>query len=143
VVDHRSTNFAQELKAACPNGIDVYFENVGGAVWDAVFPLLNKFARVPVCGLVAHYNDEGARTGADRLPALMGAVLSKSLMIRGFIQTEFVEDQQDQFAKEMADWVASGKVRYKEDIVKGLEQAPDAFAGLLEGRNFGKLIVQL
>lgn len=85
VVDHRADNFAEQLKVACPGGIDVYFENVGGPVWDAVFPLLNEFARVPVCGLIAQYNIP-ADSGADRLPALMQQVLHRSLTIRGFIQ---------------------------------------------------------
>ncbi|MCB8821831.1 NADP-dependent oxidoreductase [Microvirga rosea] len=141
-IDHRSPTFAEELRAACPNGIDVYFENVGGAVWDAVFPLLNPFARIPVCGLVAQYNSTGPFEGPDRLPILMRDILTKSLLIRGFIQREFV-DQRPAFYRDMAQWIADGRVRYKEDIVQGLESAPDAFIGLLEGRNFGKLIVQV
>jgi NADPH-dependent curcumin reductase CurA len=140
-IDHRAPDFAEQLRAACPQGIDVYFENVGGAVWDAVFPLLNEFARVPVCGLVSQYN--GARSDApDRLPTLMREVLSRSLTIRGFIQREFAAHRPD-FLREMATWVAEGKVRYREDVVEGLESAPEAFAGLLEGRNFGKLLVRV
>ncbi|MBC9177117.1 NADP-dependent oxidoreductase [Pseudoroseomonas ludipueritiae] len=140
-IDHRAPDFAEQLAAACPDGIDVYFENVGGPVWDAVFPLLNEFARVPVCGLVSQYN--GANTsGADRLPGLMREVLSRSLTIRGFIQREFAAHRPD-FLREMSAWVAEGKVRYREDVVEGLEKAPEAFAGLLEGRNFGKLLVRV
>ncbi|SCM75246.1 putative conserved oxidoreductase, Zn-dependent and NAD(P)-binding [uncultured Pleomorphomonas sp.] len=143
VVDHRAGNLAEQLADACPDGIDVYFENVGGAVWDAVFPLLNEFARIPVCGLIAHYNDEGtALSGPDRLPGLMRAILTKSLTIRGFIQREFA-DQRPAFYREAAEWLALGKLRYKEDIVDGLENAPDAFIGLLKGRNFGKLVVRV
>ncbi|UVK54693.1 NADP-dependent oxidoreductase [Mesorhizobium sp. AR02] len=141
VVDHRADDFAEQLKAACPDGIDVYFENVGGAVWDAVFPLLNEFARVPVCGLIAQYNTI-ATSGTDRLPTLMQQVLHRSLTIRGFIQREFV-DQRPAFYGEMAGWIASGQVRYREDIVDGLENAPQAFLGLLDGKNFGKLIVRV
>jgi len=141
-LDHRSPTFAEDLRAACPNGIDVYFENVGGKVWDAVFPLLNTFARIPVCGLVAQYNSTGPFEGPDRLPVLMRDVLTKSLTIRGFIQREFHEHR-PAFYKDMAQWIAEGRVRYKEDIVQGLENAPEAFIGLLEGRNFGKLIVQV
>ncbi|TIN30290.1 MAG: NADP-dependent oxidoreductase [Mesorhizobium sp.] len=141
VVDHRADDFAEQLKAACPDGIDIYFENVGGHVWDAVFPLLNEFARVPVCGLIAQYNAI-ADAGIDRLPTLMQQVLHRSLTIRGFIQREFV-DQRPAFYREMADWIASGQVRYREDIVDGLENAPQAFLGLLEGRNFGKLVVRV
>ena len=141
-IDHRSQNFAQELAAACPKGIDVYFENVGGKVFDAVFPLLNQFARVPVCGLIAQYNQSGPFEGADRLPLVMRDVLSKSLTIRGFIQRDFA-DQRPTFYHDMAKWIADGQVRYREDIVEGLENAPEAFISLLEGGNFGKLIVKL
>ncbi|UZF94663.1 NADP-dependent oxidoreductase [Bosea sp. NBC_00550] len=143
VIDHRDPDMAGKLAAACPDGIDVYFENVGGHVWDAVFPLLNTFARIPVCGLVAQYNASGDFPGPDRLPVLMRQVLSKSLTIRGFIQREFAAAQAPTFRQEMARWIADGAVKYKEDIVQGLENAPEAFIGLLEGRNFGKLIVKL
>ncbi|MBS1164056.1 MAG: NADP-dependent oxidoreductase [Proteobacteria bacterium] len=143
VVDHRAPDFARQLAAVCPDGIDVYFENVGGAVWDAVFPLLNPFARIPVCGLIAHYNDAPDQpTGPDRLPSVMRDVLSKSLTIRGFIQREFA-DQRPEFYRQAAEWIAEGKLRYKEDIVDGLENAPAAFIDLLRGRNFGKLIVRV
>ncbi len=141
VVDHRSPRLADELAEACPKGIDVYFENVGGKVWDAVFPLLNGFARIPVCGLVAQYNSTGDFPGPDRLPVVMRQVLSKSLTIRGFIQTEFAA-QRPAFHAQMTRWIAEGAVKYKEDFVEGLEQAPEAFIGLLEGRNFGKLIIK-
>ena len=92
-LDHYQPDFAEALKAACPSGIDVYFENVGGKVFEAVFPLLNQFARVPVCGLVAQYNSTGTFEGPDRLPILMRDVLSKSLTIRGFIQRDFSEQR--------------------------------------------------
>jgi NADPH-dependent curcumin reductase CurA len=141
-IDHRSPTFSEDLRAACPDGIDVYFENVGGAVWDAVFPLLNTFARILVCGLIAQYNATGPFEGPDRLPILMRDVLTKSLTIRGFIQREFT-DQRPAFYRDMVEWIADGRVKYKEDIVQGLENAPEAFFGLLEGRNFGKLIVQV
>lgn len=143
VIDHRAPDLAAQLAAACPGGIDVYFENVGGKVWDAVFPLLNTFARIPVCGLVAQYNSTGDFEGPDRLPVVMRQVLSKSLTIRGFIQREFVAEQRPAFDREMPRWIAEGALKYKEDIVDGLAQAPEAFIGLLEGRNFGKLIVKL
>lgn len=143
VVDHRAPHFAADLQAACPDGIDVYFENVGGHVWDAVFPLLNTFARVPVCGLIAQYNDgPDARSGPDRLPAVMREVLSKSLTLRGFIQREFA-DQRAAFQNDVAAWIRDGRIRYREDIVDGLENAPEAFIGLLQGRNFGKLVIRV
>jgi NADPH-dependent curcumin reductase CurA len=142
VIDHGAPDFVEKLAAACPDGIDVYFENVGGKVWDAVFPLLNTFARIPVCGLVAQYNSEGDFEGPDRLPVVMRQVLSKSLTIRGFIQREFVA-QRPAFEQEMPRWIADGALKYKEDIVEGLANAPEAFIGLLEGKNFGKLIVKI
>ncbi len=142
VADHRAPDFPEQLRAACPDGIDVYFENVGGAVWDAVLPLLNTFARVPVCGLVAQYNSTGPGAGPDRLPPMMRAVLSRSLNVRGFIQREFA-DQRPAFHAAMTEWLRNGQVKYREDIVEGLAQAPDAFIGLLDGRNFGKLLVRV
>lgn len=143
VVDHHAPDFAAQLAAACAEGIDIYFENVGGRVWDAVFPLLNDFARIPVCGLIAQYNaGPDAPAGPDRLPSVMRDVLSRSLLIRGFIQREFA-DQRPAFYREATEWIASGRLRYKEDFVDGLDRAPEAFIGLLEGRNFGKLVVRV
>ncbi|KYF59475.1 NADP-dependent oxidoreductase [Sorangium cellulosum] len=141
-VDHRSPDMADRLKAACPDGIDVYFENVGGAVFEAVLPLLNPFARVPVCGLIAHYNDVAPPPGPDRLPGLMMQVLSKRLTLRGFIVGDFAE-QRGEFLEAMSRWIREGRVKYREDIVEGLEKAPEAFIGLLEGKNFGKLLVRV
>lgn len=142
-LDHRSPTFADDLAAATPDGIDVYFENVGGLVARAVTKRLNTYARVPVCGLVAGYNSTAAAEGPDRLPAFMSRVLTKSLTVRGFIQDEFERELGPSFHREMGEWVADGRVRYKEDIVDGLEQAPEAFRGLLTGRNFGKLIIRV
>jgi NADPH-dependent curcumin reductase CurA len=142
VIDHRPPAFASELASACPDGIDVYFENVGGHVWDAVFPLLNLYARVPVCGLIAQYNGPGESSG-DRLPALMSAILRRSLVLRGFINTEFLDAHYDAFQKEIGPLVASGKIRYREDVVDGLENTPEAFIGMLSGSNFGKLLVRV
>jgi NADPH-dependent curcumin reductase CurA len=142
-VDHRAPDFREQLAAATPDGIDVYFENVGGAVWDAVLPRLNLYARVPVCGLVAHYNDTRLPEGPDRSARLMQQVLNKSLTIRGFIQSEFVAEHHDRFLQEMGGWVRDGRIRYREDVVEGLEHAPEAFIGLLRGRNFGKLLVEV
>lgn len=140
-IDHRAPDFPEQLKQACPDGIDVYFENVGGAVWDGVFPLLNTFARVPVCGLIAQYNSLNP-SDKDRLPRLMRDILTKSLSIRGFINREFI-DQRPAFARDMSQWLQSGEVKYREDIVDGLANAPEAFMGLLEGRNFGKLVIRV
>ena len=143
VVDHRAPDFSEQLAAACPNGIDVYFENVGGAVWDAVRPLLNPFARIPLCGYIAHYNDSPGASVVDRLPAAMKDIVGKGLTVRGFIQTEFKDDQEAEFLRLAAEWVAHGRLRHREDVVEGLENAPEAFMGLLEGRNFGKLLVRV
>jgi NADPH-dependent curcumin reductase CurA len=142
-VDHKAADFPARLAVACPNGIDVYFENVGGAVWQAVLPLLNQFARVPVSGLVAQYNDAGSGNGPDRLPATMRAILTKSLTVRGFINYEFAAEHHPAFLREVTAGIADGRIRYREDFVDGLDKAPEAFIGMLEGRNFGKLIVRL
>jgi NADPH-dependent curcumin reductase CurA len=141
-LDHKAPDFAAQLVAACPQGIDIYFENVGGHVWEAVFPLLNDFARIPVCGLIAHYSEEGMAPGPDRLPMTMRAVLSKRLTLRGFIVRDFAAQAED-FRRDVASWLKAGEIKYREDIVDGLEKAPEAFIGLLKGRNFGKLVVKV
>ena len=140
-LDHRDPDLAVRLKDACPKGIDVYFENVGGAVFEAVFPLLNAFARVPVCGLIAHYNDTEAVV-PKWAGSMMRAVLTKRLTIRGFIVSDFAARQAD-FLREMSGWVRERKVKYKEFVTEGLESAPDAFIGLLKGANFGKQLVRV
>jgi len=141
-LDHRDPEFARNLELAVPDGIDVYFENVGGLVADAIYPHLNKFARVPVCGLVADYNAINVAV-EDRLSGLMHLVLTRSLQLRGFIQDEFVEKYHESFERDMAEWVANGSVNYLEDIVDGLDNAPSAFRGLLTGQNFGKLVIRV
>jgi hypothetical protein len=141
-IDHKGADFAAQLAAACPDGIDVYFENVGGAIWQAVLPLLNKFARVPVSGLIAQYNGVG-QGGTDRLPATMREILTKSLTVRGFINYEFAAEHYPAFLREVGAGIADGRIRYREDFVDGLERAPEAFIGMLEGRNFGKLVVRV
>ena len=142
-IDHRGADFASKLAAACPGGIDVYFENVGGAIWQAVLPLLNKFARVPVSGLIAQYSSVAKGDGIDRLPATMRQILSKSLTVRGFLNYEFAAEHYPEFLCEVGAGIADGRIRYREDFVDGLEKAPEAFIGMLEGRNFGKLIVRV
>jgi NADPH-dependent curcumin reductase len=136
-VDHRAADLARQLEAACPAGIDVYFENVGGAVQQAVWPLLNDFARIPVCGLVAQYNATTPMPGPD-----MFSVLRKRLTLRGFIVTDFAAKEAD-FVREASAWVRSGRLKYREDVIDGLENAPAAFLGLLQGKNFGKLLVRI
>ena len=142
-IDHRAADLPAQLAAACPKGIDVYFENVGGAVWQAVLPLLNTFARVPVCGLIAQYNATGPAPGPNLLPATMRAVLSKSLTLRGYINYEFAAEHYAAFLRTVGAAVADGRIRYREDITDGFENAPAAFIGMLEGRNFGKALVRV
>ena len=141
-IDRRDAGFEAALAAACPDGIDVYFENVGGAVLRAVIPLLNRDARIPVCGTVAHYNDTAPPPGPDHLPLLMRSALVKRLTIRGFLVFDFA-DQQAEFTTKMKPWLAEGRVKYREDVVEGLENAPQAFIGLLRGENFGKVVVRV
>ncbi len=142
-VDHKAADFAVQLKAATPKGIDVYFENVGGAVFDAVLPLLNTGARVPVCGLISQYNATSLPGGPDRLSMLMGQVLRKQMTLRGFIIFQDFGHLYPDFAAAMGDWLAAGKIQYREDMVDGLEAAPQAFIGLLRGENFGKRVIRV
>src|SRR5216684_2518957 len=140
-LDHRDPNLAAKLKEACPKGIDVYFENVGGAVFEAVFPLLNTFARIPVCGLIAQYNDTEA-TVPKWASSMMRSVLTKRLTIRGFIVSDFAARHPD-FVRDMSQWVREGKVKHREFVTEGLDSAPGAFMGLLKGANFGKQLVRV
>src|SRR5262249_34015852 len=109
-LDHRAPDFPEQLRAAVPNGIAIYFDNGGGHVWDAVYPLLNRFARVPVCGLIAHYNDAGPREGIDRVPGLMRSILSNRLALRGFIVGDFA-DQTEDFLRDVGGWLRAGKLK--------------------------------
>jgi NADPH-dependent curcumin reductase CurA len=140
-IDHRDPELAAKLKEACPKGIDVYFENVGGAVFEAVFPLLNAFARMPVCGLIAQYNDTQA-TVPKWAASMMRNVLTKRLTIRGFIVSDFAARHAD-FLRDMSQWVREGKVKHREFVTEGLDSAPAAFMGLLKGANFGKQLVRV
>jgi len=136
-IDHRGMDIAASLAAACPNGIDVYFENVGGAVQRAVFPMLNNFGRMVMCGMVAEYNDAHPAPG----PNLM-SVVRKRLRIQGLI----VSDKMARFPEWRAiaaPWVLDDSLRYRETIVDGLENAPDALAQVLTGGNFGKMLVKV
>ena len=141
-VSHYDADMAQQLAAACPDGIDVYFENVGGSSWEAVMPLLNKYSRVPVCGLIAHYNQTALPPGPDRMSALQGLILTRSIKMQGFIVSDYV-DRVPAFIGDMSNWLAEGKIKYREHMVQGLENAPSAFFGLFSGANFGKLVVQV
>ncbi|EKO3557179.1 NADP-dependent oxidoreductase [Vibrio metschnikovii] len=142
-LDHKADDFAQQLAQACPQGIDVYYENVGGKVFDAVLPLLNTSARVPVCGLVSQYNATALPTGPDRLPLLMGTLLTKRIRMQGFIIFDDYGDRYSEFAREMSQWLSQGKIHYREQIISGLDNAPQTFIGLLEGKNFGKVVIEV
>ncbi len=141
-VSHRSDTLAADLKAACPDGIDLYFENVGGKVFDAVTPLLNPFARVPVCGRIASYNATSLPGGPDQVPRLMGLTLVRRLTIRGFIVFDHAHLEPD-FMRDVGGWIRSGELKYREDVVEGIDRAVGAFLGLLRGENFGKLLVRV
>ncbi|MFP1738499.1 NADP-dependent oxidoreductase [Lonsdalea quercina] len=142
-LDHHAADFSDRLAAATPEGIDVYYENVGGKVFDAVMPRLNVGARVPVCGLISHYNGMAPSTGLDRLPQLIMHVLTRRWRIQGFIISDHYADGWTAFLDEMTGWVDAGKVKIREEVVDGLEQAPQAFLNLLAGKNFGKVVVRL
>ncbi len=141
-LDHQAPDLAARLAESCPQGIDIYFENVGGAIWQAVLPLLNKFARVPVCGLIAQYNG-AAPEGPHLLAATMREVLNKSLTLRGFINYEFAEEHYPSFLATVSKGIAEGRIRYREDVTDGFENTPAAFIGMLDGRNFGKTLVRV
>jgi hypothetical protein len=143
-VSHLSPTFAQDLCDACPSGVDIYFENVGGTLFDAVLPLFNTNARLTICGLIAHYGDEA---GTDARAALMerGASVFKArgVTVRDLFVGDFIADHHDAFLADVAPRVASGDIRYREDIRHGIETVPVAFAEMLRGDNFGKMLVQV
>ena len=136
-VDYKAGKLNDELKAAAPNGIDCYFENVGGEILDAVLRRMNPFSRIAVCGLISQYNATepyGVKT--------FQSILTNRIKVQGFI----VSDRMELWAKalpELIGWVAGGKIKYRETVAHGLENAPKAFIGLLKGENFGKQLVKL
>lgn len=142
-IDHRAPDFAHQLKQACDKGIDVYYENVGGAVFDAVLPLLNTKARIPVCGMISQYNGHHSDHQQDRLPLFMSTILKRRMRVEGFIISQDYGDRYPEFYAQMSTWLAQGKIVFKEDIVDGLENSITAFQGLLSGKNFGKLIIKV
>jgi NADPH-dependent curcumin reductase CurA len=142
-IDHSDPAFAERLAEACPQGVDVYFENVGGAVFDAVLPLLNLEARIPLCGFVSHYNDAAPPAGPDRLRATLQAFHQKRVLVQGLIILDHYETRYDAFLRDMEGWLRHGEVRPNEHVVEGLENAPGALIDLLEGRNRGKVVVRV
>jgi NADPH-dependent curcumin reductase CurA len=140
-VDHHAADLREQLAAAAPKGIDVYFENVGGKVLNAVVPLLNVHARVPLCGIIAQYNADRLPDGPDRTPILLSTLLTKRIKMQGFIINLDYGNRFPEFLAAMGPWVAAGRVRHHEDRVDSLEAAPAALIGLLDGKNFGKVVV--
>lgn len=142
-IDHKAADFAVQLAKVSSKGIDVYFESVGGKVLDAVIPLLNPNARIPLCGLVSQYNATNLPEGPDRMNWLMGQILRKKIKLQGFIIFDDFGHLYPDFATEMTAWVKSGKIKYREEIITGLENAPNAFIGLLNGESFGKRTIHV
>jgi hypothetical protein len=136
-INYKTDDLVPALKAACPAGIDIYFENVGGAVFAAVLRVINKGARIPLCGVISEYNATANTPGPNLRPLLVQRAL-----IKGFIVSDHA-DRAPAFLQEVAPLVLSGRIKFREDIVEGLENAPQAFIGLLQGKNFGKLMVRV
>jgi len=139
-VDYKASDFPAQLAAACPNGVDVYFENVGGDVLDAVAPLLNDGARVPICGFISAYN----ATSFDdiRTPEEVLGALANPPTHRFFVVTEWLDEFEDA-ARTLGQWIKEGKLKYRETVEEGIENAPAAFRMLFTGENFGKLMVKV
>lgn len=142
-VDHYQDDLDTSLAQACPKGIDIYFENVGGKVLLAVLPLLNLNARMPVCGMVSWYNMVDLPSGPDHTPELMSAVLMKRLLMHGFIIFDHYPTHHARFQQEMGDLLTQSKIHFHEDVIDGLERAPMALIGMLRGDNIGKLAVHV
>jgi hypothetical protein len=137
-IDHRAGDLVKALAAASPKGIDIYFENVGGSLLDAVLALCNPFARIPLCGMISQYNAGDDRYGVKNLMAAVGM----RIKLQGFIVSDHME-RWPEALKELSDGVRSGKIKYRETVTQGLENAPRAFIGLLKGENFGKQLVKV
>jgi NADPH-dependent curcumin reductase CurA len=141
-VSHRSPTLRDALAQACPNGIDVYFENVGGAVFEAVLPNLNERARISLCGMISQYGATDGSNPRERWQATGAPYFERrAIAVHDLRVGNFVADHQQTFLREMAEWLKAGRIRYKEDVWSGLERAPEAFRAMLDGRNFGKTLV--
>jgi len=136
-VNYKTDALGPALAAACPKGVDVYFENVGGEITEAVMQLLNPFSRVPVCGLISMYNATSPSPGPS-----WRYVLTNRVLVKGFIVSDHL-DRMPAFIADCSKWVRDGAIKFREDIVDGLEKAPEAFIGLLQGKNFGKMLVRV
>ncbi|MCY7383496.1 MAG: NADP-dependent oxidoreductase [Microcoleus sp. CAN_BIN18] len=136
-INRKTQDLNSALKAACPNGIDIYVDHTAGPILEAVLQNINLGARIPLVGLISQYNAETPPPGPNLMPLLV-----KRALIKGFLVGDY-QQRHAEFMNDMSQWLQAGKLKYKEDIVKGLENAPRAFIGLLQGENFGKLIVQV
>lgn len=143
-INRKAEDFVAQLAAACPDGVDIYFENVGGAVFEGVLPLLNMSSRISLCGLISQYGHDDAASNQARWKETGARVFEQQhVKVHGLFVGNFVDEYQQQFLNDMGNWVKSGQVGYREDRWQGLENAPDAFAAMLKGDNFGKTIVQV
>ena len=137
--NYKTSSIAKELHVALPKGIDVYFENVGGAHLDAACGQMRPLGRIPVCGMISAYNNKGARS--EGVTTLSNMIYNRVTM-KGFVVYEFF-DQQEKFLTDMRQWIAEGKMKYSETILEGIDQAPAALIGLMRGENTGKMLVKL
>ncbi len=131
-------DYSEKLKELCPAGIDCYFDNVGGAITDAVFPLMNTFGRMSICGQISQYNLQKPEPG----PRILSFVLVKQLKVEGFIVSRFMNKWREGIAQ-MAQWLREGKLKYREDVVDGFDNTARAFIGMLQGENTGKMLVKV
>ena len=142
VVSHLEEDFPAQLAGACPDGIDVYFENVGGRVYEAVLPLLNRESRITLCGMISQYgNIDGRAPGEVWMETGKPTFERMSVKAHSLFVGNFVADYQDRFLAEMAGWIQDGRIVYREDVWSGLKKAPAAFSAMLRGGNFGKTLV--
>jgi hypothetical protein len=138
-VDYKSPEFKRQLRAACPDGIDVYFDNTGGDIFEACLFAMKTHGRIACCGAVSQYDGSAPPHGPRGVP---GLIVTKRLMLRGFIVSDFA-DQNDKALAELQGWVADGRLKVQEDIIEGLENLPGALIGLLHGENRGKRMVRV
>jgi NADPH-dependent curcumin reductase CurA len=138
-INYKTTkNMQKAIAEACPDGVDIYFDNVGGEISDGVMMNINQFARVPICGAISQYNETRMTTG----PRMQSVLLINRALMRGFIVNDFAP-KFPEATKQLSQWYAEGKLKLKETVVEGFENIPDAFIGLFEGENIGKMVVKI
>jgi NADPH-dependent curcumin reductase len=139
-IERSATDLSQQLAVACPKGVDVYFESAGGAVFDAVLPLLNEGARVPLCGTMAQYEDNGMSRGQNRLTLMAHTMVTRRVRMQGFVISDY-RHRYAEFFRQMSTWLKEGKVKSRDDIVGGLESALRVFMGLHEAKDSASLVI--